>query len=47
MGFFDDVRVLEIPEAEVRRLADPTIVFMNVNTPDELARARELEARQP
>ena len=47
VGFFDDVRVLEISEAEVRRIADPTIVFMNVNTPDELARARELEERSP
>ena len=43
VGFFDQVRVLEIPEDEVRRLADPAVVFMNVNTPDELARARELE----
>ena len=45
VGFFDQVRVREIPEADVRALADPAIVFMNVNTPDELARARELEAR--
>ena len=43
VGFFDQVRVLEIPEDAVRRLADPAVVFMNVNTPDELARARELE----
>ena len=46
VGFFDRVRVLEVPEAEVRRLADPDVVFMNVNTPDELARARELDARR-
>jgi molybdopterin-guanine dinucleotide biosynthesis protein A len=45
VGFFDDVRVLEIPEDEVRRIADPEIVFMNVNTPDELARARDIEER--
>lgn len=45
VGFFDQVRVLEIPEAEVRRLADPAVVFMNVNTPDELANARALHAR--
>lgn len=44
-GFFPDVRVLAIPEAEVARLADPAVVFMNVNTPDELARARALAAR--
>jgi molybdenum cofactor guanylyltransferase len=45
VGFFDDVRVLEIPEGTVRRIADPAVVFMNVNTPDELARARALDAR--
>ena len=45
VGFFDSVRVVEVPEAEVRRVADPEVVFMNVNTPDELARARELVAR--
>ena len=44
-GFFDEVRVVEISEADVARLADPTVVFMNVNTPAELARARELAAR--
>lgn len=44
-GFFPDVRVLAISEAEVARLADPAVVFMNVNTPDELARARALAAR--
>lgn len=42
VGFFDEVRVLEIDEAAVRRLVDPAIVFMNVNTPAELARARGL-----
>ena len=41
-GFFDDVRVLEVAEAEVARHADPALVFMNVNTPEELARARVL-----
>ena len=46
VGFFDEVRVLEIEEAAVRRLADPAIVFMNVNTPEELARARELAETQ-
>jgi molybdopterin-guanine dinucleotide biosynthesis protein A len=39
-GFFADVRVVEVSEAEVARYGDPTIVFMNVNTPEELARAR-------
>ncbi|MBI2204157.1 MAG: molybdenum cofactor guanylyltransferase [Candidatus Rokubacteria bacterium] len=41
-GFFADVTVVEIAEAEIRRLADPEVVFMNVNTPEELARARSL-----
>lgn len=41
-GFFDAVRVLEIPEAAVRRYRDPEVVFMNVNTPDELERARAI-----
>lgn len=45
IGFFDDVRVLEITEAEVARLAPPEIVFMNVNTPEDLDRARVVEAR--
>ena len=41
-GFFDDVRVLEVDEAAIRAVADPALVFMNVNTPDELARARAI-----
>jgi molybdopterin-guanine dinucleotide biosynthesis protein A len=40
VGFFGDVRVLEIPEDEISRLAPPEVVFMNVNTPAELRRAR-------
>ena len=44
VGFFDDVRVLEIPESDVARYRDPAIAFMNVNTPGELARAREIAA---
>lgn len=42
VGFFDRVRVVEIDEADVRPLRDPAVAFMNVNTPDELARARAL-----
>ncbi len=42
IGFFEDVRVLEIAEAEVARFRAPELVFMNVNTPEELARARAL-----
>lgn len=44
IGFFDRVRVVEIDEAELARRADPALVFMNVNTPEELARARALAA---
>jgi len=44
-GFFADVRVVEIPESDVRAHRDPAIAFMNVNTPEELARARAIEAR--
>ena len=43
-GFFEEVRVLAITEAEVAAVGDPARVFMNVNTPDELARARVLAA---
>ena len=45
VGFFDDVRVVEVGEAEVARHRAPDVVFMNVNTPDELARARVLAQR--
>jgi molybdopterin-guanine dinucleotide biosynthesis protein A len=44
-GFFDLVRVVEIDAAEVRRYRDPELVFMNVNTPEELEAARALQAR--
>lgn len=44
VGFFDDVRVVEVGAAEVARFRDPAIAFMNVNTPDELERARALVA---
>ena len=39
IGFFDQVRVARIPAEEVRRFGDPERLFMNVNTPDELALA--------
>jgi len=45
-GFFPDVRVLEIPEPEVARLADPERVFMNVNSPEDLERARIIVAAE-
>src|SRR5712691_2821815 len=45
-GFWDEVRVLTIAEEDVARLADPAVVFSNVNTPEELARARVLAAAE-
>lgn len=45
-GFFEEVRVLAIAEAEIARLAPPELVFMNVNTPEDLARARRLAAER-
>jgi molybdopterin-guanine dinucleotide biosynthesis protein A len=44
-GFFDEVRVLEVPEAEIAEHADVGQVFMNVNTPEELELARALLER--
>jgi molybdopterin-guanine dinucleotide biosynthesis protein A len=45
VGFFESVRVVEIAEAEVARYRAPEVVFMNVNTPAELERARALAAQ--
>jgi molybdopterin-guanine dinucleotide biosynthesis protein A len=42
--FFAGVQVVEIAEADVARFRDPAVAFMNVNTPDELERARALVA---
>lgn len=39
VSFFEDVRVERLPEAHVRRFGDPAVLFMNVNTPDDLALA--------
>jgi molybdopterin-guanine dinucleotide biosynthesis protein A len=39
VSFFEDVRVERIPERDVRRFGDPAVLFMNVNTPDDLALA--------
>ena len=39
VSFFDDVRVERVPEGEVRMFGDPAVLFMNVNTPDDLALA--------
>jgi molybdopterin-guanine dinucleotide biosynthesis protein A len=39
IGFYDDVRVARLAADAVRRHGDPARLFMNVNTPDELALA--------
>lgn len=43
-GFFPDVRVVELDAAPMARHRAPEVAFMNINTPDELARARALAA---
>jgi molybdopterin-guanine dinucleotide biosynthesis protein A len=40
-GFFDEVRVVRVPTGTVARFEDPELAFMNLNTPEDVARARE------
>lgn len=40
IGFYDDVRVETVALDEVRRHGDPAVLFMNVNTPQDLEAAR-------
>jgi molybdopterin-guanine dinucleotide biosynthesis protein A len=44
IGFYDDVRVARLPAEEVAKLGDPEILFMNVNTPEELVLAEAYAA---
>ncbi len=39
IGFFDDVRVERLPYDVVVRHGDPAMIFMNVNTPEDLGLA--------
>ncbi|MFN8665749.1 MAG: molybdenum cofactor guanylyltransferase [Gemmatimonadaceae bacterium] len=39
IAFLDEVRVARLALAEVRRFGDPASLFLNVNTPEELAEA--------
>jgi len=39
VGFHAHVRVARLPATEVSAFGDPDLLFMNVNTPDDLARA--------
>jgi molybdopterin-guanine dinucleotide biosynthesis protein A len=41
VSFYDDVTVTRLPAARVARWGDPAWLFMNVNTPDDLALAEE------
>jgi molybdopterin-guanine dinucleotide biosynthesis protein A len=40
-GFLDGLdAVVRVPKAELRSLGDPDLLLMNVNSPEDLARAR-------
>jgi molybdopterin-guanine dinucleotide biosynthesis protein A len=41
IGFYDDVRVARVPAETVARFGDPAVIFMNVNTPEDLGMAEE------
>lgn len=47
VGFFDAVRVARLPAGEVSAFGDPEWMFMNVNTPEDLARAEAYAAAAP
>jgi molybdopterin-guanine dinucleotide biosynthesis protein A len=42
VGFYDELRVRRIPLEEVRAIGEPELLFLNVNTPEERARAEEI-----
>jgi len=44
VAFFDDVSVARLPFDDVQRFGDPAIMFMNVNSPEELALANSYDA---
>jgi molybdenum cofactor guanylyltransferase len=46
-GIFEDVRVIRVSVDDIERFADPDVAFMNLNTPEDLARALALWERQP
>ncbi len=39
VSFFDDVRVARLSADDVQQFGDPELMFMNVNTPEELLKA--------
>ncbi len=44
VSFFDDVRIARVAFEDVQRYGDPAFLFMNVNSPDELALANSYDA---
>jgi molybdopterin-guanine dinucleotide biosynthesis protein A len=46
IGFHDRIRVGILPLEQVRTLADPELLFFNVNTGDDLAKADQLWRRR-
>jgi molybdopterin-guanine dinucleotide biosynthesis protein A len=44
ISFFHDVHVERVSAQEVRQFGDPAVMFMNVNTPDDLERAERYAA---
>jgi molybdopterin-guanine dinucleotide biosynthesis protein A len=49
IGFYDDVRLSRLPAERVARHGDPSRIFMNVNSPNDLALAESFlaEANAP
>jgi molybdopterin-guanine dinucleotide biosynthesis protein A len=47
ISFFDDLRVARLPAAEVATFGEPAILFMNVNTPADLALAESYTTAHP
>jgi molybdopterin-guanine dinucleotide biosynthesis protein A len=46
VDLLDDLRVVRVTASDLRPFADPDLAFMNLNTPEDLARARALWDRQ-
>lgn len=44
VAFHDHVHAVTLPLADVARFGDPAVMFSNVNTPEELARAESTES---
>jgi molybdopterin-guanine dinucleotide biosynthesis protein A len=47
VGLLGDVRTTILPEAEVRGIGEPAHMFLNINTPEDLARANAMATRAP